>query len=428
MDRALETPVLGPWQLDRNLGNSMFLLLSGSDRWVHRKVEHVAFLNESFVTRRVTVDFTLPPHAQADSEEAAYVPLGLLKKAPPFENFDSNLEDGTTVPILTRAQSDYVSWCVLAAAVEAVTGRPATDQVLKVLKEIAETDAITPSEAFAEFRKLPERGALEDPVFQMLLADLAASFILMAVLPANSDKRRVVKYSYVEAIAVRSMRGSAKVFGLLAWRARRFRFLVPGIGQGASYHFECRSPEGLVVCRGRLAAEFKDVSMKDEVPKPHATVPPNREWIHLYLRNCSRFAAGAAQVELQPPRAGLIRRAFLIAGFNAVLMTLGAVFFPHVSERVKGQSVDAGVAVLLVAASLVTAYVARPGENRLTSTMLFGVRLVTFLSGLVIYVAAVTLIVGPGGDWGLRVWSAFAVLEVLYAGLLTRSFYSTREV
>ena len=415
---------------DRRLGNAVFLLLMGTERWINRKVEHLRFINDASAKRKMSVDFQLPAEVVPMYLEDPVAPVALLKKQPPLEGFDMRDEDGRSLPVLTREQNTFVAWSTLVAAAEALVGGQVSAEILQVLWEAARSLG----KKGADFRHALEASLSQqaqklarEPAFDIVLADLTENFLLLAVLQERPRERRVLKLSYIEQLSARDLGFGDRARGFLGWRPSGYIFETPAVTDG-SYHFELGSPEGLVIREAQLVATFGERKWRDAVPRDDSARSGTRELVHLYLSGVSRLALGRARVVLSPPRAGLTRRAFFSALGNTLLLAAGCVFFPQIEARVSGNSVDAGVAVLLVSSSAVSAYLARPGEHRLTSRMLFGIRLITFLSGIATYLAAITLIVGPGGSAGRWIWGGLGGFTGAASLILLKTLMAAQKI
>jgi hypothetical protein len=100
-----------------------------------------------------------------------------------------------------------------------------------------------------------------------------------------------------------------------------------------------------------------------------------------------------------------VRRNFFTAGFVTALLVLGAIMH-HRLQSIEGTGSDAAVAVLLSVLTLITAYLASPGEHLLTSRTLFGLRVLGVASSLLSFTAAVFVVARARGavltlSWGI---------------------------
>jgi hypothetical protein len=288
-----------------------------------------------------------------------------------------------------------------------------------------------PVEALAELSASDDdkaRRLSSDDVFGLLVADLAEKFILLTLIP-QPERRRVLSLSYTTRVSPESRKGArqsrrSRLQLLLGWRLFTFGFPLGAAGEAASFHFEMEAGPNLRIREGegQVTLGGKDVSARVR-SNVHIL---NFELLHVYLSGVSRRASATAVVAVGPPLA-FVAKILGVVAFNATLLILGSVFFDEVSRKVSGSSVDAGVAVLLVASSLVSAYFARPGEHESTSRALFGLRAIGLISGISTYVAAVTLTVGPEGALGHAIWTGLAGIVSAATLLLLPTYFLTRR-
>jgi hypothetical protein len=214
-------------------GAELLALLRDWPAWTHRRVEHVTFLEEDFVRRRISVDLTVSARAPrgwegAGGPDARLLPLGLLRKGR-LAQFDLRQEGGEAVPLLTSAQNGPVATEVLAAAAELVTGAgSAPDGLRASLRTIATDDVGAAVEAWRALgvsgdEADPERDWREtlaaDGWFMELALNLARNFLVLACVPASAGQRRVLKLAYVRRLGAEAV--PRRVAGVYAVRAAR---------------------------------------------------------------------------------------------------------------------------------------------------------------------------------------------------------------
>jgi hypothetical protein len=319
---------------------------------------------------------------------------------------------------LTKEQNSFVAWSTLVAAAKE-TVEEVGEELHNKLREIARTRR-APLQALEDLRRSNDpKGAVlaNDKAFALLVMDLTENFLLLTLV-REPQQRRVLKFSYVSRMQPETEHSRIRRF--LGWRPFRFGIPLYAVGEAGSFHFEMAAPDGLWIS-GEGEVRHRDTLIFE---KPALVI--DRQLLHLYFQGFGRLATGRAAITLQP-RYGFVQRIFSTATFNAVLLVLGAVFFDHISRKVSGNSVDAGVAVLLVASSTASAYVSRPGEHAVPLRALFGLRLIGLLSGLASYVAAIMLTVGPVGWAGHIVWIVLAAFTAIASLALLRTFLVARE-
>ena len=189
-------------------GAELLALIRDWPAWTHRRVEHVTFLEEDLVRRRISVDLTVPERAP-EAWNARLLPLGLLRKGR-LAQFDLRREGGESVPLLSSAQNGPLSTEVLVAAAGLVVGEagPVPEGLRASLATIATGDVGAAVEAWrglgveqgdeADWREV----LAADGWFMELALNLAHNFLVLAVVEAKAGERRVLKLSYVRRIGL----------------------------------------------------------------------------------------------------------------------------------------------------------------------------------------------------------------------------------
>jgi hypothetical protein len=237
-------------------GAELLVLLRDWPAWTHRRVEHVTFLEEDFVRRRISVDLTVLPRAPQGWEGvggpgARLLPLGLLRKGRLAE-FDLRQEGGEAVPLLTSAQNGPLATEVLAAAAQLLASGPRTEPVPDGLRASLRTIAAGEvGEAIEAWRGLGVAGEEQgverdwretlaaDGWFMELALNLARNFLVLASVVAAEGERRVLKMSYVRRLGAETVpRRAAGVYAVRAARAQATATLtlsavmaVPGVAR-----------------------------------------------------------------------------------------------------------------------------------------------------------------------------------------------------
>jgi hypothetical protein len=205
-------------------GAELLALIRDWPAWTHRRVEHVTFLEEDLVRRRISVDLTVHERAP-EMWNARLLPLGLLRKGRLAE-FDLRREGGESLPLLTSAQNGPLSVEVLVAAAGLVVGEEdPPEQVRASLRTIAMGDATAALEAWRQLglagdedREGHWREVLAaDGWFMELALNLAHNFLVLAVVDADVGRRRVLKLSYVRRIGAEAP--ASRVAGVYAVRS-----------------------------------------------------------------------------------------------------------------------------------------------------------------------------------------------------------------
>ena len=397
---------------DRSRGGQVFLQVQLVEQWVHRRVEQVAFLDDRTIRRQVSLDFELPagPPATDNADADHYlVPLALLRKVP-LLGFDLRDEGGSAVPVLTRHQNGDVAWSALVAYAEAIMASYGDEEELQaqLIHELRVIARGTPSEAKDAFVGLEQsdeaivRHLMDDDVFVNLATDLGNSFLLLAVLPEDSPKRRVLKFSYIEDVYWEEISTAMR----LGWEPTPFPFDCPAVDEGRSYHFEAEAPEGLEISHSEMWRVDESGSLLEEL----AFNKRSGVRSHLYPRDVEAGDSARVWVWLRPVVPGLIRAAFYFATIMAPLL---AVIF----LRLHDLRDDAATGLLLGLPGLVALAITRARENLMTTRLLLRLRALVSAVGFLPFAGALALVLGFEG-WGLLIFwwilvaASFALLFV----------------
>jgi hypothetical protein len=389
----------------RQLGVVTFWYLLRGASWVHRRVESVVFHDESTIRRRVSVDFTLPrgiPAIPGLGQPVHYVPLTLLRKRT-LVSFDLRDESGATLPMLTAAQNGAIAAAALIAIAEEVNGDTLPDAVATQLRAVATGSETSGTQAFYSLLEGggPNAAArlriMEEPRLLALAQDLATNFIVIAPLGDSAGKRRIIKFSYDEPVAAHGLTSAIAIQA--PWQATRYVFRTPSAGDALSYHFEVEAPGDLEISTAGLRVRAPDGT--EFADDDQGSLKRS----HLYVSGAPYGAAGLAWVDLVPRRPGLLRAGLLTAIFTAALLTAGRFRVHQIGEHR-----DAAMALALAIPGLVAAYIARPGEHRIATGLLFGLRLLILIAGLTAVLVAAALVAGYTGAHLRTIWTTLMAI------------------
>lgn len=268
-----------------------------SSTWVPRRVEHVQFVDEKTVRRQVTVDFSVPGYApviEMGGQDLELVPLALLRKKT-LVNFDLRDEQGRSLSLLSLRQNQAVTAAALHGVAASIPDAPWSrlelpEPVKQLLNALifgdkhcmAHAHSLLHSEA--EFRPL-----LEDDLFSLTTDRLLRSWLMVLMLPARQDVRRIVKFGYDEPLNLRSReqgwhpdmeeddKQPPSWFGMvresLGFRPVRIRLPIPGAESAQSYHIGITAPPGVEIRSGQaLAARLGDASGSPPIERTDETV------------------------------------------------------------------------------------------------------------------------------------------------------------
>lgn len=411
---------------DRTLGAVVLRLLLTTDHWIHRRVETVRFVSDQCVRREVSIDAEPGRVVEwtGGHRGTLPVPLTLLAKEL-MVDFDIRDEVGAAIPVFTRRQNAVLAWSVLVVACETVLDQPLTSLLRRELRMLVAADVAEAQAARERLLKgphpegvAPEVAALREspqfPLLHALLTNLAGNFLLTVPLELRPP-RRIITFSYQETLDER--RPALPVHpSNLGWVPVLYLFDAPAVADAGSYHLEIHLPEGIRAWDPRLYVHA-------EPPPPR--VPPVKSRVsgsvaRLYISELlpGTSAGGCARLGVAPAPDGIVRRALLSAVFT--LAVLGLVSAVEATGVLAGVG-DVAPVVLLIAASSLPTYLARPTEHVLVSRLLYGVRAMVVLSVLLLFAAAVTLAFGLGVPlWLLAAAQAGATTVLLVTWAVAR--------
>jgi hypothetical protein len=355
-----------------------YSLLVDPARWIHRRVESISLIDDTTVNRRVSADYTLPRTLgpiQIRATLLSYLPLTLLRKQP-LRNFNLRHEDQAAA-LLTRRQNEFVVSAALVYTAETILKTPIPEDVGKELVRFAHADTAQATkylQTWRERQRAPWDLLLADPTFLSTLDALADSWALLAVLPIRPGSRQMAKFSYDEPLDLSSesigrRRRLAQAVGWVPWEVA---FTVPAT-RSASYHFEMLCPPDLEVMESelRVGAELVD---RDG---------PTVTRVHLSASDAEP-GVGQAVTWIRARRGGFLLAAFLVGMLSTAMLIFGLARLPEILE----EEGSGAAGLLLLVPSFLASFLVRPGEHRLVSTMLRGVRVLTIAAVVPAIVAA----------------------------------------
>jgi len=360
---------------DVGLGEQVAWRLLAPKYWIHRRVETVRFLDEDTLRRNVSVDCDV----QWRGEGPALLPLARIQKQP-MTSFDLRDDAGRSLPILTSRENGFVAWSALVAAAAAALEDDVPSSIVASLRTVAFwrpvpgvsiEDQVRDASGDAEARA----ALFARPAFRGLVESLANGFLLVTPVTdvAEGAQRRVFKYAYSEPLA-RKRRPTVKQS--LGFRPFGVEFDVPLIGDAQGYHVECEVPGDVQISDATLRTIGGEGDME-------VTAPGRGDRVHLFASDADAVAFGQASVRILPAPEGMLRATRLSVAVIFASLVAGMVFGGAI-ER----SSDAAAATLLLVPGLLIAIVSKPGEHRLASMVLRGLRWCVAVAAGSSYVAA----------------------------------------
>ena len=419
-------------------------LLRNPHDWIHRRIETCAFVDDRWSRRRVSLDFTVPTKLSGAYLDC--VPLALLGKRP-LRGFDLRAADGSALSALTTQENIAVALRALTTLAELVLGVQLREEVVENLQAIVAPQkratlgalnlmyraTVGPGGDAAEDQR---RELMRSREFESLANELAQNFILLTPRSGAIGERQIIKYSFEDPLR-RSRRPGhwpAERLGLIG---ARLALDLPAAKSAGSFHCEIEAPPDLEITRARInrdavyRADLKGLSFSQRRISRRRALVFNRSLeardgggitrAHLRLPRTD-LPIGArprAIVWLRSRRTGFLRPAFATCLLTTLLLAAG-------SRRlgVLQQEAEPASTLMLLIPGLLAAYLSRPGEHVLASSLLLGVRIVLLVSGVCAVAAAALLIarLKPAifdDSWlFLRDLSALASVMVLLANIL----------
>lgn len=412
-DTARERMALWPFEErdwdspDVGLGATTWLFMYRTDSWLHRRTESLRWVDHALVRRQVTVDLEMPLRPRPDALDTHLIPIAILWKEP-LDDFDLRDEGSNALPVLTRRENSWVAWSVLAAMGEIVAEESGFDtplplDVLEHMKAVAECDIESAEAALARLWKRRQKtsGALRrtlknDEWFRATAETLTYNFLLLTPLKHEPGRRRVIKFSYVHDLPIERR----PLWIQLGWAPVHYLPELPAIDESNSYHFTIYPPPGLRVSRVEV--------LDDESEDVLARSDPRGEIAHVYLGSVEPGTTAYADVTLRPSLPGLVRTGALFSLINAILLTLFLMLAEHVTT-------DAGTSLLLTLPSVVAIFLVRPGEHPLATHLIFGLRAVIALGGLLPFALATGLALGVSSEFKLLLMKELVALAWIVA-------------
>lgn len=199
-----------------------------------------------------------------------------------------------------------------------------------------------------------------------------------------------------------SFRPRRRLFEALGWTTRLGRFETPAVSHGASYHLDISTPEGIQIRRAQLVT----VNSEGD-PRRHSAERGNRSLraIDLYTSG-TPCRGGNAFLNMRAESSLIIRAAALSSALIATVLTLLWLAASEVTKG-HGEHVDAVAATLVIIPGLLIAFSVRDSEHPLATDMVFGLRVLAALPGILSFTAAAEVLFGdPASPFGIALFAA----------------------
>jgi hypothetical protein len=419
-------------------------LFWGRERWVHRRVEKIAFLDPNVVRRRISVDLEIPGAGTEEAKEATkWLPLSVLRNWPPVLSFDLCDEANRTLPLITKLSTNALDEKILFGVVEGALGQ-VPPSLNKHLKALVHGEGGRARDSFTAVRtSLEEWSAEGNEIDQENLdrvVDLAGILVdrtlLWVSVKGTPGERRILKLAYDEPTRKRlsPIRDVLTAIGLLSLAVD---FDVPHIGDSGSYHLDVGAPDGLEVVagdlllpsdrevalagKGRLHRRLSKAialaargwgRMLSRSEEPQLVQPERRnvqllaQRAHIYVSGKRPRSEAGAYIRFLPQRSGTITTCFLVTLLAAATLDGFLAFAPELLDSKKSPGVlGAAVAFLLLVPGLLGYVLLHPaGEHPFVTKVLAGSRALAGLCLLLPVGDAALLLVASAGHPDVLGW------------------------
>ena len=390
-------------------------LISQPDRWIHRRVERIEFLDRQTIRRQVSVDFTLPTNVTSVGEfegrQVYLAPLFLLKrdhprplrmgrkwhwwtpgrvKHPPrlpmslFSDLTFVDETGKHLPLITRRQSTNLAGAMLYQAAVQALGKPLPKSLNRMVMAIALGNTARRKDVLDELFVHPRDQDCEHLRDTNAFAELACMFAshlpIACLLTEGPPGRSIIKLSYVEPLGDDYSAAKGRIRRSLGLKSENLGIPINEIGGGASHHIEVAIPNDLQVNYVSLTGKSYTLAnrewhkLKDEEKDYSIRQVGTASSGNIYLSEpVPARRMGRISIKMRVKRTGFLTGAFVASGVITLVLTVMALMAPEIIRNVNSAT---AVAALLLLPSLVAAFIARPNEHMLTSRMLRWARFV----------------------------------------------------
>jgi hypothetical protein len=399
-----------PDDIVRQLAEVTLPLILEPERWIHRRVERIQFIDRQTVRRQVSADFTLPgqiaPIQLHDGQEVYAAPLFLLKRDHPrpfrvgrskpwwsgdadqfrermpmslFSDLTLMDQAGVHQPLITRLESTRLASALLRHAAIRTSHGPLSADQLRDLAAVALARRKARKEALG--RLLVQRPSNPRSLTPLGESDAAELICMMATcLPIvllfkdRPPPRSIFKLSYVAPLDDDQAMLKWLIPRSMGWKSENLAVTINEIGAAASHHIEVEIPGDLQVNYVSLTGKrytranvpWQDLKSQDRDCAIRQVGTASSGNIYLSELPFAR-RLGRVSIKMRVRRTGFLMGALVTSIIiTAVLLALTLLS----NHLVNSGSPATPVAALLLFPSLVAAYIARPGEHIITARML----------------------------------------------------------
>jgi hypothetical protein len=423
-------------------GLTLLKLIINSSAWVVRRVEHVHFLDECTVRRRVSIDYEAPQDAvvfcRPDGQEVRILPFAIMRRKS-LVNFDFRDHDGRAVPLLGLRQNQALTLAMIrawAAATLQALDPPGimSPETGEFLDDVVAGDQIELWRAFERMWGAEAGSQLqrlgEDSHFRAVLDRLADSFVLFGLHEGQFGERRLIKFSYDEPLTLRYTKHRYQLHGpggeggrerseevrlprwgltalsaAMGFSPTRIKFPVPAAELAGSFHFEISAPPEVSIIRSVLLAG-RPKPESAQTPAAPATCTASEGSQHALMKDRERrrpsfdaISGGYPTVDLHVADVpyGSRSRAQVEVEANATGWFATAAFSSCLASGILGFAAFAkpplgvGSTLLMTFAAGLAVLLVRQDPHRLVTRLLSKVRLLATFTAVLALAAAVIM-------------------------------------
>lgn len=447
----------GDWSSLEQLGTYMHRLHKNPS-WISRRVETVHIVDSRRTERHLTLDVDVDAVARianaagiptmygqvaapgttpapAAAVQGLYIPLTTLKKSLLID-LDVRDENGAAIAVATSDQDSRAAQaCMLASLKTNLRGSMPRHLQCK-LYDIAKAMPTDRDEAILNSTQPPSavdawqlkesiynsddkdlwQQCLSDPDFKEYVARYTTQFSLLVWIPLQGPTY-LVKFRVLEVSELSA--GEANIATQIGTEEWLYAISAPNVGKAGREHLRMIAPEGTFIVDAILArSTFHNAAGPQTDSAP--TLSRDRFQYRITTTRVTLYTSHDAPVQadhyalvlLRPLLRGFVWPSAVSALVAFLLLTLGSAgqAWRGVLDFAGTNRSDATVAILLLASTGLSAYIARENEHDIRARMLLIPRIAVALTGAATLIAAIaTTVMNFSGHTQAIVWAIGAV-------------------
>lgn len=404
----------------------LFRLVTSQPEWIHRRVDRTDLESDGETTRRISFDVTTPSEWAIEREGGVVAPLMMLSKRP-LRRLDVAGPAGSSLPLLSKADNGALAEAMIVAALRSIHTAGLTSDVRTAIREAVFEDnpdkAASRGAALRSVLPLAPSGRAQDQeVVLGLLEDLITNFMFAVLLPTESTAlRTMVKVVVAEDIDRDRDPSTAKVdrFNPFAREARSVSVPLYVAESAASVHYEFRAPSGVVI---------SDIVLRDEDDTQIESDAPSIT--NGFTAHLTGLEAGppsgdrvAVTIYLDPVRDGLVRQTAWATTLVAFLFGGAWLLDDRILTLINQKQQGSLATVALAVPALFLSLQARRPEHAAVARALFPPRAANLASAMLLYGAALAVLVNPSGGESVTHWVGGLTIAQALVAMYSIWFY-----